>query len=29
MGKASRRNKENKPKKVRIQFVDRPFEGLV
>ncbi|ADH93429.1 topoisomerase II [Arcanobacterium haemolyticum] len=28
MGKASRRNKENKPKKVRIQFVDRPFEGL-
>ncbi|QJC22555.1 DUF5926 family protein [Arcanobacterium buesumense] len=28
MGKASRRNKEKKPKKVRIQFVDRPFEGL-
>lgn len=28
MGKASRRNKENKPKKVRIQFVDRPFRGL-
>ncbi|QRV02122.1 topoisomerase II [Arcanobacterium phocisimile] len=28
MGKASRRNKEKKPKKARIQFVDRPFEGL-
>ncbi|SDU78670.1 DUF5926 family protein [Arcanobacterium phocae] len=28
MGKASRRNKDKKPKKVRIQFVDRPFEGL-
>lgn len=28
MGKASRRNKEKKPKKARIQFVDRPFDGL-
>ncbi|NLI04794.1 MAG: topoisomerase II [Actinomycetaceae bacterium] len=28
MGKASRRNKVKKPKKVRIDFVDRPFEGL-
>lgn len=28
MGKKSRRNKEDKPKKVRIKFVDRPFEGL-
>lgn len=27
MGKASRRNKD-KPKKVRIKFVERPFEGL-
>lgn len=28
MGKKSRRNKEAKPKRVRIQFVERPFEGL-
>ena len=28
MGKSSRRNKEAKPKRPRIQFVDRPFEGL-
>ncbi|QOQ39784.1 DUF5926 family protein [Trueperella pecoris] len=28
MGKSSRRNKEAKPKKARVQFVDRPFEGL-
>ncbi|MBM7824554.1 hypothetical protein JOD55_000381 [Arcanobacterium pluranimalium] len=28
MGKKSRRIKENKPKRARVQFVDRPFEGL-
>lgn len=28
MGKKSRRNKEAKPKRIRIQFVERPFEGL-
>lgn len=28
MGKASRRNKEAKPKKARIKFNDRPFAGL-
>ena len=28
MGKSSRRKKDAKPKRPRIQFVDRPFEGL-
>lgn len=28
MGKKSRRAKENKPKRARVQFVERPFEGL-
>ncbi|MFP7707961.1 DUF5926 family protein [Trueperella sp. LYQ141] len=28
VGKKSRRDKADKPKKVRIQYVDRPFEGL-
>ncbi len=28
MGKQSRRNKEAKPKRVRVQFVERPFAGL-
>ncbi|MDD7505085.1 MAG: DUF5926 family protein [Actinomycetaceae bacterium] len=28
MGKKSRRNKDAKPKRIRIQFVERPFEGL-
>lgn len=28
MGKKSRRDREKAPKKKRVQFVDRPFEGL-
>ena len=28
MGKASRRKKDDKPKRVRVKYVDRPFEGI-